>query len=467
VTVGGRESVRNYAGVSFWLETGGDLTPRPSMGESIDVDVAVLGAGYSGLWTAYYLLQHEPSLRIAVLEREIAGFGASGRNGAWCSPKLSVTPGELINRYGKQTAKGTVEAIREAVDEVGRVAAREEIDAQFRKGGLLHVARGSHELPALETEWDDLTTLDLTSDCALLPADALAARIRVNGAKAALFDPHCATIHPGRLVRGLARTVERRGAVIYEQTPVEHFELSPHPRLITPQGDARAEIIVLAGEAYLSRLKPMRRQVLPIYSLIVLTEPLSEDQWANIGWEGDECVQSYRLAIDYLSRTIDGRILFGGRGPRYHFGSKIADEYDRDKETHNRLRENLIDWFPSLRGVEFSHAWGGPIGVKRDWMPTVHFDARSGLALAFGYAGQGVAVTNLAGRILAALITSKHPEYSKLPMTGHHSPKWEPEPLRWMAVNYVQRAMERLDAHSRRKGEPPTGRSLAERLARH
>jgi glycine/D-amino acid oxidase-like deaminating enzyme len=461
------KNLRDHSGISFWLETAGDLTPRSALSSSLDVDVAILGAGYTGLWTAYYLLRRDPSLRVVVLEREIAGFGASGRNGAWCSPNLSVTHKELLRRCGRSPAQKTVRAVRAAVDEVGRVAEEEGIGAQFRKGGLIRIARGAHELPALEAIRDGLESLGLAEGVQTLSAAELAERVRVNRAVAALFDPHCATIHPGRLVRGLARAVERRGGEIYEHTEVLEFEPGPRPRLRTASGGVRAEVVVLAGEAYLSQLQRFRRRVLPLYSLIVLTEPLAEEQWEAVGWGGEECLSSCRLTVDYLSRTVDGRILFGGRGAPYRFASRISDEYDRDEKTHAMLRESLIDWFPSLRGLRFTHAWGGPIGVKRDWIPTIDFDARRGTAAAYGYAGQGVAVSNLAGKALADLITGEQSDLSELPMIERHSLLWEPEPLRWLGVRYVQWALARLDAKGERTGRPPTGRSLAERLARH
>ena len=460
--------MQDYKNVSYWLETvDEDLTPRPPLGGSLDVDVAVLGAGYSGLWTAYYLLRRDPSLRVAILEREIAGFGASGRNGAWCSAKLSVTNPELVKRYNGLMAQRTTRAMRDAVDEVGRVVEEEEIDAQYRKGGYLQIARGRHELPVVHDSWKSLSSLDLTDGCAVLSSEELSERVRVQDAEAALFDSHCATVHPGRLVRGLARAVERRGGKIYEQTAVEDFEPGPRPSLKTATGSATADVVVLAGEAYLSQLDKLHRQVMPIYSLIVLTEPLSDEQWDSVGWRGHECLSSSRLTVDYLSRTTDGRILFGGRGAPYHFGSKIADKYDRHEDTHQMLKESLLDWFPALRGVKFTHEWGGPLGTKRDWMPTAAYDPRTGVAGAYGYTGQGVSTTNLCGRILAEKITNRPTELSELPMAGHRSPNWEPEPLRWLATRYIQQSMARTDDRGKRTGQAATGKSLAERLSRH
>jgi glycine/D-amino acid oxidase-like deaminating enzyme len=452
---------------SYWLEDVGDQPPRPPLDGSVDVDVAVLGAGFTGLWSAWYLRRRDPSLRIALVEAEYAGFGASGRNGAWCSAGIGTTPGELARRHSPDVARQVVGAMRNTVDEVERVCAAEGIDAHYRKGGLLRIARGPHELPAIDEDWDELHRLGLDDGCSRLDASDLHERVRVNRAAGALADRHCATVHPGRLVHGLARLVEDAGATIYEHTPVTAFVSGKEPRLRTPQGDVRARVVLLAGEAWLSQLPGMRRALLPVYSLVVLTEPLGEEHWEEIGWRNGECLSSRRYTIDYLSRTADGRILFGGRGAPYHFGSRIAPAYDRHAATHEMLRRQLVDWFPMLTGVRITHAWGGPIGMPRDWMPTFRYEPGEGLAGAYGYTGQGVAASNLAGRVLADLLTGEDSDLTSLPMVGHRSRPWEPEPLRWLGARYLQWSLARIDARGERTGRPPSGRSLAERLMRH
>ena len=237
--------------------------------------------------------------------------------------------------------------------------------------------------------------------------------------------------------------------------------------LVTATGDVRAPAIVLAGEAYLTELPPLHRQLIPLYSLIVLTEPVTDAQWAEIGWRNRETVASTRLSIDYLSRTEDGRILFGGRGAPYRFGSPIRPEYDRHDPTHERLRGFVREWFPMLRDIRFTHAWGGPLGMPRDWHPTMTFDEATGIATARGYIGHGVAATNLAGRVLTDLLTGARTPLTELPIVGHRSPSWEIEPFRWLGVRYAQEAVGRIDAKAERTGRPPSGRSLAERLAAH
>ncbi|HEV2122192.1 MAG TPA: FAD-binding oxidoreductase [Chloroflexota bacterium] len=459
---------KNYAAYSFWLEScGDDLTPRPALDGSVDVDIAILGAGYSGLWTAYYLLKRDPSLKVAIAEKEIAGFGASGRNGGWCSAGFPLGLGELGRRYGHDAARDLQLAMIDAVDEVGLVAEEEGIDADYEKGGALRFARGKHQVPLIERSVQTYRAFGLEEHYQLLNAEEARGRVNVQGSLGAIFTPHCATIHPGKLARGLARVVERLGGTIYEQTPVPSYSEGSSPALHTLSGDIRAKTIVLAGESYLSQLKQLNRQLIPIYSLIVLTRPLTEEQWAEIGWKGRECVSSNRLTVDYLSRTTDGRILFGGRGAPYHFGSSISDDYDRHGPSHRLLRDAAMEWFPSLSQSDFSHAWGGPLGIPRDWMPTMSYNPDTGVATACGYTGQGVSTTNLAGRVLADLITGVESPHTRLPPVGHRSPNWEPEPLRYLGVRYVQRSYAQQDEKAAASGKPPNGTSLAERLSRH
>ena len=460
--------MKDYTRYSYWLETSDDdLTPRPALDGSVDVDVAILGAGYTGLWTAYYLLQRDPSLKIAIVEKEIAGFGASGRNGGWCSAGFPLSLSELERRYGRESARAVQLKMLGAVDEVGLVAEDEGIGIDWEKGGSLRLARGRQELPLIQRAYARYRELGLGEHYQLMTKDEADARVRVTGTLGALYTTECATIHPGKLVRGLARVVERKGATIYEQTTVTDYTTGRKPALRTARGDVNAKTLVLAGEAYLSQLPQLKRQLIPVYSLIVLTEPLTAEQWGQIGWQGRECVSSNRYVVNYLSKTKDGRILFGGRGAPYRIGSKITDEMDRHEETHRMLRDMAVEWFPAVRTDQFSHAWGGPLGMPRDWMPTMSFDRAAGVATARGYTGQGVATTNLSGRVLADLITGRDSELTLLPMVRHQPRDWEPEPLRYLGIRYIQNAYEKLDREAEREGRPPTGKSLAERMSRH
>jgi glycine/D-amino acid oxidase-like deaminating enzyme len=458
--------MRDYSTYSFWLEDLGEpLTPRRALQSSSDVDVAILGGGYSGLWTAYYLLLQEPALRVAVVDKEIAGFGASGRNGGWCSPNFPVTAGALEKRFGAEAARTLLLAMRASVDEVGRVCSEEKIDARFHKGGVLTLARGRHQLPGIRSAYAAYERLGLGSRYRLLSAAEATERIRVTGVHGGLYTPDGASLHPARLVRGLARAVEARGGIIYEQTAVTGFKAGS---LITAGGELRAKrAIVLAGEAYLTRLHRLHRTLLPVYSLISMTEPLSAGQWSQIGWQNGESVASTRKTVVYLTKTADGRVLFGSRGARYVFGSKITDQQDTHEATMKMIQRSFAEWFPQLAGIGFTHAWGGPLGMPRDWMPAVRFDAGSRIGAIMGYTGQGVSTSNLSGRLLAGLITKRATGLETLPLAQRRSPDWEMEPLRWLVVRYMQSAFQRIDEAAEGGRARPVDARLAEYLGRH
>jgi glycine/D-amino acid oxidase-like deaminating enzyme len=461
--------MKHYASYSYWLESAGEsLVPRPALARSEIVDVAILGAGYTGLWTAYYLLRKEPGLKIGIVEKEIAGFGASGRNGGWCSSRFPVTPALLKERFGADAARRMALAMFASVDEIGRICEQEQIDAQFHKGGILSVARGAHQLPAIRKTYAGYEELGLAGRLQMLNAEEAKARVNAAGIEGAVYTAEGASVHPGRLARGLAHAVERLGGVIYEQTEVTDFEGGATPKFITQAGELRAKrALVLAGEAYLTRLRKLHRAVLPVYSLITLTEPLTADQWSQIGWQNRESLASNKYTVDYLTRTADGRILFGSRGAPYIFSSKISDEQDRHAETHEGIQQSLLRWFPMLNGIRFTHCWGGPVGMPRDWMPAVNFDERSRIAMAAGYTGQGVSTANLAGRLLCSLILGRTNEVTDLPLAQRRSPNWEMEPLRWMTVRFVQNSLARLD-EALEQGRPrPKMAWLSEYLARH
>ncbi len=460
----------DYRSISYWLETAGDLTPRPPLDGSADADVAILGAGLTGLWTAYYLHRADPALRIALVEREIAGFGASGRNGAWCAPDLNISMSRLARLHGEDAARRTQQATYDAVDEVGRAVAAEGIEAGFHRGGEIIVSRGPQGEPALEESLEEYRRFGFGDRYRLVGGEELRRRIWIAGATRALVSDDAAVVHPGRLTRGLASLLEREGVAIWERTAVAAIrprDATGRAALVTPRGEVRAPVVVLAGEAYLAEMAALHRQLVPLWSLIVLTEPIGEAAWAEIGWAGREVVASTRLSIDYLSRTEDGRILFGGRGAPYRMGSPIRPAYDRHGPTHERLRRFVREWFPSLRDVRFTHAWGGPLGMPRDWHPTMSFDPASGIATSRGYIGHGVSTANLGGRVLTDLILGRATPLTDLPLVNHRSRDWEREPLRWLGVRYAQWALGRLDEQIARTGVPPSGRSLAERIASH
>jgi len=454
-------------GAIYWLDdSGDDLTRRPALSGDQTVDVAILGGGFSGLWTAYFLLRANPDLSVAVIEREFCGYGASGRNGGWCSPRYPMLVDELEKHFGADAARATIRAQHAIVDEIGRIIAEEAIDAHFTPGGMLSIARTERQLVALKATYASYDRLGLADDTRMLSAGEANNLIAATGIKGGMKTDSGASIHPARLVRGLARAVERRGGHIYEGTAVTGVRPGQPALLETGGGVVTARrAVVLAGEAYLSGIAAYHRQLLPMSSMIVATAPLDAAMWAQIGWDGYESLSSGAYTKDYLTRTRDGRILFGSRGAPYLFGSQMPESALADPALYAPIIANLRSWFPVLRDVPITHAWGGYLGVPRDGMPSVHFDAATGLGNAFGYTGRGVATTALAGRALAGLIAGVPDHAPDLPMLHAPGPKWEVEPLRWAGVRYIQNAFARIDAADFRNGGVPFDAKLAKTLA--
>lgn len=439
---------------SMWLDTlDEDRTPRAPLPGPASYDVAIVGGGFTGLWTAYYLSVADPSLRIAVLEAEHVGFGASGRNGGWCSA-LFPTPWRTLARTSSPAeALRLHRAMAETVVEVGRVLDREGIDAHYRRGGTVTVARSAAQLARLREEVKTAHGRGFTEDdLRLLEADEARAQLAASGVVGGAFTPHCAAIHPARLVRGLARAVETRGVAIFEETRVR--SLGPGTA-VTDAGAVTADVVVRATEGYSAALPGNRRVVAPVYSLMVGTSPLPDTTWDEIGLADRQTFSDGRHVIVYGQRTADGRLAFGGRGAPYHFGSRVRPAYDQEPQVFAMLRETLRDLLPQLPAdLAFTHAWGGPLGIARDWAASVGLDRASGSAWAGGYVGDGVGTANLAGRTLADLVLGRDTDLTSMPWVNHRSRRWEPEPLRWIGINAGLLAMRLADWEERRRDRP-------------
>lgn len=454
--------------ISLWFDelaadprtaaTGHDpLAPRPSLDGDTEADVVVVGAGLTGLWTAYYLLEADPSLDVVVVEQEIAGFGASGRNGGWCSALFPTSAQGMARRHGRDAALAMRAAMRDTVVEVGGVAAAEEIDCDFAYGGTVTLARTRPQLARLSADAD--ASAQWGDEVHLLDAAGVAEHMVADGVLGGTWTPDCARIQPARLVRGLADVVTARGARLVERTRA--LRLSPRA-VVTDQGTVRARTVVRATEAWTSQLPGSRRDVAPVYSLMIATEPLPPSFWAEVGLARGQTFTDGRHLVVYGQRTRDDRIAFGGRGAPYHWGSAIRPGFDHDARVAEHLRAALVDLFPGAADARITHTWGGPLAIPRDWHASVGYDEDTQMAWAGGYVGDGVATTNLAGRTIADLVTGSNSPLVRLPWVGHRSPSWEPEPLRWAGITAGLRGAALADVEERLTGRPSrVARALA------
>ncbi|WP_285514840.1 FAD-binding oxidoreductase [Streptomyces sp. NBRC 14336] len=448
-------------GISYWYADDGLPAVREPLPGDASADVVIVGGGYTGLWTAYYLKKAAPFLRITVLEQKFCGYGASGRNGGWLYNGIAGRD-RYAKLHGQEAAVRLQRAMNDTVDEVVAVAAAEGIEADVHKGGVLEVARTPAQLARLKA-FHEAEAAFGEKDRELYGVRETAERIRIADAVGASWTPHGARVHPVKLVKGLAAAVEALGVVIHEQTPVT--EIRPK-HAVTPYGTVRAPYVLRCTEGFTAALKGERRTWLPMNSSMIVTEPLSDEQWESVGWGGRETLGDMAHAYMYAQRTADGRIALGGRGVPYRFGSATDNDGRTQEATIAALRSILLAFFPQLAGVGVAHAWSGVLGVPRDWCATVTLDRSTGLGWAGGYVGSGVATANLAARTLRDLVQvdsgqGGRTELTELPWVGHAVRKWEPEPLRWIGVRgmyAVYRAADRREAVS--------GAASSSRLAR-
>ena len=434
--------------------------PTTPMDTMVSCDVAIVGAGLTGLWSAYYLALRHPTLSICVIDAHGVGFGASGRNGGWASALLPMGLDKMNAQHGRASAIAMQRAMFSTLDEIERVLALEGIDARSARGGSITAARNGPQLERVRHEIDTHRRYGFgDDDLRLLDTTEAAAICNMTSLKGAMYTPHCIAVHPAALTHGLGRAVLARGVRIL--APVRATAIEPG-RVETDRGTIRAHHIVRATEGYTPQLRGQRRSVIPLYSMMVATEPLPTSMWDEIGLSGRPTFDDTRQLIIYGQRTADDRFAFGGRGAPYHFGSRIDPSFDTDRRVRALIIEALIELFPVVQEAKFTHHWGGPLAAPRDWTCAVDLDRRSGVVTAGGYVGDGVSTTNLAGRTVAALIEGdlsgeRHDddaELLRLPWVGHRSRRWEPEPVRWLGINAGRRAAHLADRNENRSGRP-------------
>lgn len=455
---------------SLWWETlPTEVVPREPLSGDRQVDVAIVGGGFTGLWCAREIKRRDPSVRVVVVEREVCGFGASGRNGGWASALFPVAESAVERAHGAESASHLRHVLADAVAGLGRALAEDGVDAHFHQGGTLTVARSQTQARRLRESVENAHARGVApSDLEWLEPEAARERVGLSGTVGATFTPHCARVHPARLVRGLAEAAERVGVEILEQTPVTRIQparAGRHARVVTPGGWVEAEVVVRATEGFTPTLPGHRRDLVPLYSLMIATEPLPDSFWERAGLRDFETFADDRHLIIYGQRTADGRLAFGGRGAPYHFGSTVEARFDRAPRVFDALEHTLRELFPYLEG-SVSHRWGGPLAMPRDQWPSVELDPESGLAHAGGYTGDGVVLSYVAASALADLIVDPEADtaLTRLPFVHRSSPRWPVEPLRWAGINAGLALATWADVHERRRDEESRASALLDRL---
>jgi glycine/D-amino acid oxidase-like deaminating enzyme len=440
---------------------------RASLHRDIDVDVAIVGGGYTGLWTARELLRHDATLRIAILEKAVCGFGASGRNGGWASSLFPLDDAHFLERHGLDALLRMRALLQRAVVDLGQAIHDDGIDADFVQGGWLCFARNQAQEQRLKLRVQRAPEFG-DGDLLWLGEGELRDVGYVQGARGATYSPHCARLHPAKLVRALSEVVERLGATIYEDTLVTRIvpgSGNRRPRLVSVGGTVSADYVVRATEGFTPNLPGDRRSVVPIYSMMIASEPQSEGFWGDAGFSRYETFSDARQNIIYAQRTADDRIAFGGRGAPYHFGSSVEQRFDAHRRTFRALETTLRELFPTLSGA-ITHRWGGPLAMPRDHEPSVVIDHRAGLIKVGGYTGDGVVLSHVCARVIADALGAPDVdgEFASLAFVHHESPKWEYEPLRWIGAKTAQSLANRIDRADARNASAPSAERRLGRL---
>jgi len=436
--------MRNLGSSIYWLESA-RRDPRPSLSGPLEVDVAVVGGGFTGLWTTYQLLEADPTLRIAVLEQEQVGFGASGRNGGFAMTLLDMSLSHLRRNHGDSSAKAAHEEVAISVEEMGDTIGREGIECEWMHGGLMVVATNPGQLRRVDADLDAARALGLDGFRQLSAIEAQA-EVHSPTYLGGLLEEHCGVLNPAKLANGLAEAVERRDATIYEDTTTLAInESGARLEVATTRGRVLADQVVLATNAWASTTPWFKSKVVPLYTYIVLTEPLTDEQWAEIGWDAHQGIEDKRNYVHYYRRTLDGRILWGGSDGIVYPGSRIRPSFDRSESVFRRLERTFRRTFPQLDRVRFSHQWGGPVAITISFIPLFGSLLDGRLHYGLGYNGHGVAPSHTGGKILRDKVLGTSSELTDLCFVDSPEPGFPPEPLRWVSAELTRRALLRQD----------------------
>ena len=428
----------------YWLDRRRPAEEPPLEG-MVEAELAIVGAGFTGLWAAVQAKQEQPSRSVVVLEAERAGWGASGRNGGFVD--ASLTHGLLNGAARFAQELDELEALgRDNLEGLKADLARHRIDAAWQETGMLSVATRPHELEDLDEEARLLRRYGW--DAEVLGRDATRAEVASPTYLGAVLQrTGVALVDPGALALGLRRAALALGVRLYERTPVLDSELR------TPGGRVRAERVLLATGAYPPLTRSIRRLVAPVYDYALVTEPLSAEQRQAIGWSRGQGIADRGNRFHYYRLTPDGRILFGGYEAVYRYGNRVDDRrLTRHPPTHRLLMKHLLETFPALEGIGVTHAWGGAIDTCSRFCVTFGRALGGRAVYVVGYTGLGVAASRFGARTALDLLDGADTERTRLKLVRTRPLPFPPEPARWAVIQATRRALARADEHGGRRG---------------
>ncbi|MEW6718576.1 MAG: FAD-dependent oxidoreductase [Chloroflexota bacterium] len=440
--------MKDYSDTSFWLATYGPYTPNLPLQGKLTVDVAVIGGGYTGLSTAYHLCKDHPGMRLAVLEAEVIGFGASGRNGGFSMTLFGLEPAVTKSLFGHQR---TVEAHRymeRAVDYVDALVKEHNLQSDYELPGFLRAATTPGFVRRIQHDLEILTSMGITG-IQWLDAQAIRAEVDSPLFLGGWWEPRCGLLNPAKQARELKRLAEKFGAHIYENTPVTEIQRGPHFRLSTPGGTVTADKVVFATNAYSHLIPELRRKQVPAFTHMVVTEPLNQGQLGSMGWKNRQGIEDARNLVHYFRLTADNRLAMGGSDVSITFGQNM--DGDRNPRVFADLERDVVRLFPGLKGIGFTHRWGGPVSVPVDMAPAIGYLGDPGAVYSLGCVGHGVSMTHLNGQTVADLILEHKTDLTDIWFVNRRTIPWPPEPLRFVVSHAIRGYMRIEDALYERK----------------
>ncbi|BBR54609.1 MULTISPECIES: NAD(P)/FAD-dependent oxidoreductase [Pseudomonas] len=433
---------------SFWLDTVAASTSAPRLETSLQCDLAVVGGGFTGLWTALHARQRWPEAHVVVLEARQCGGEASGRNGGFCAPSISHGVSNALKRWPME-AERLVRLGRHNLDELAADLKRFGLQAEFERAGKLNVATQPWQIEGLRAMQRNYARFGI--DCEWLEGAELAQRFDSPLYPAGLFEPNYALLNPAKLVAELRRVCLEQGVLLFEQTPVLDLKvLGDQVRLRSAHGEVMASKVALATNIGPPLLGHLASTVIPVYDYTLVSEPLSEAQLASVGWTGRHGIADAGNQFHYLRKTADNRILWGGYDAIYHFGGRRDEPLTQRPESFNRLAVQFQEAFPALREVRFSHAWGGIIDTSARTTLFTGCEKGGRVAYALGFTGQGVSASRFAALNMLDQLAGERTERTELRMTSRAPFRFPPEPLRYLGVKLAQRSLAREDRDGHR-----------------
>ena len=427
-------STNAFRDKSFWMGTR-DYEPSAQLTEDIKVDVAIIGGGFTGLSTAYHLKLAEPNLRIALLESEVIGFGASGRNGGFNMTLFGLTLGITAIRFGKEKARQAHLYMEKAVETLRDLVEELNLDCDYEHPGFLRVATSEKYKKRIQEEIELAHKLGL-SGIEWLEKEKLQDQVRSPLYLGAWWEPRCGILNPAKLAWSWKEAIVNRGIQVFENTPVIEIRQGQNTvKLETTAAAVGADKVVLATNAWSHFFPQLRRKQIPVWTHIVLTEPLTEKQFDQIGWQNRQGIEDARNLVHYYRLTADNRLLMGGRDVSLSSGLNM--DRDLNPDVFSGLKDDVREIFPALRDIAFTHEWGGPVSVPLDMAPALGYAGDKQLVYSLGCIGHGVSMTHLNGRTLADLVLEKKTDLTDVFFVNRRTIPWPPGPLRNLTVRAI------------------------------